>query len=71
MDQDLKTIGLSLSSGMITLPEALKWLEEVGAMPLIGAIPEAVRAAAAAVDGGQKALAKGAQAAREERRTSR
>lgn len=57
METDLKTIGMALSGGMITIDVALKWLHDVGAMGLVGEIPDSVQRAAHAVENGKKRIA--------------
>ena len=57
METDIKTIGIGLSGGMITIDVALKWLNDVGAMGLVGEIPESIKRASAAVENGNKRLA--------------
>lgn len=39
---EINGIGIALKSGMVTVPDALKWIKDIGALELVGLIPNAL-----------------------------
>ena len=39
---EVDSVGMALKSGMVTVPEALRWIKDVGALESLGTIPEEV-----------------------------
>ena len=39
---EINSIGIALKSGMVTVPQALKWIKDIGALELVGLIPNAL-----------------------------
>jgi len=41
-DADICSVGIALKANMITIPEALKWIKDIGALESIGTIPSEI-----------------------------
>lgn len=39
---EINSIGIALKGGMVTVPQALTWVRDIGAMELIGMIPDEI-----------------------------
>ncbi len=39
---DVNTVGIALKSGMVTVPQALKWIRDIGALESMGTIPDEI-----------------------------
>ncbi len=39
---DVNSIGIALKSGMVTVPQALKWIRDIGALESMGTIPDEI-----------------------------
>lgn len=37
---EVDTIGVALKAGMVSVPEALRWIKDIGALESLGMIPE-------------------------------
>lgn len=39
---EVNTIGVALKGGMVTVPQALKWIKDIGALESLGLIPQEI-----------------------------
>lgn len=39
---EINSIGIALKGGMITVDQAVKWVKDIGAMELVGTIPDGI-----------------------------
>lgn len=39
---EVNSIGVALKSGMVTVPQALKWIKDIGALESLGTIPDEI-----------------------------